>query len=239
MKKILLLVFCFCAAGSLFAQTFKDQYFSSFGFSPYLDFATTPLQVKSPVNNINNDTNDMNKIFVSQESYWGVSLMYEGRYNLTEPSENMAISIKAKPTISISFSTGDEDGGFGGFYVPIGVGLELGNGSTYKTTQNMGFTFTAGYSLNFIPLFGGENPDAVTYGVETSSSWGSPFIAAGVRFWNKKNKLREINVLYGFGGGDDDLPANYDKNKLVGNNNADKFGSSFMLCISWMIFKNY
>lgn len=232
MKKILLLVFCFCAAGSLFAQTFKDQYFSAFGFSPYLDFGATPGIVKSPVySNINGDT----ATYINQVTYWGVSFMYEGRYNITEPSENMAISIKAKPTISIAFA----DEGFGGFYIPIGIGLELGNGSTYKTTQNMGFTFTAGYSLNFIPLFGGESSDiASTYGVETSSSWGSPFIATGVRFWNKKNKLREINVLYGFGGGNDDIPANA-KNIIGNSNNNSSFGPSFMLCISWMIFKNY
>lgn len=235
MKTIYTLIIAVCTAVTVNAQSFKDQFFSAVGFSPYLDFGIAPGHVTCPaIYTGGYDT----VCFTHQTSYAGFSIVYEARYNLVQPSDNFAVSIKGKPVISVSFS----DDGIGGFYLPLGIGLEMGNGATYQTSANMGFTFTAGYSLNVNPLLktGDVYDIADLYGVDLKTSWGSPFIAAGVRYWNKNNKLREINVLYGFGGSSDEIPANGSQYGFAGDDDSgSSFDGPYMVRVTWMIYLNY
>src|SRR5689334_16238732 len=139
MKKISTLFIALCMTAAVNAQSFKDHYFSSIGFSPFLEFGASPSQVEGPFIDQNNGGNAGYFVFQSKWMF-APAFSYEGRYNLTEPSENMAISVKATPTLS-----GIANQGIFGFYFPIGLGLEMGNGATYQTSANTGFTFTVGY----------------------------------------------------------------------------------------------
>lgn len=235
MKTISTLIIIICASFIVSAQSFKDYYFSSIGFSPYLDLGVTPAQVFCPA--YSKDGLDTACV-IHQSFYAGaISIAYEGRYNLYQSGDNLAVSVKAKPVFSLSFS----DYGACGFYFPIGVGLETGNGSTYQSSSNTGFTFTAGYSLNFNPLFSASSEKEDIYNIDAKSSWGCPFISAGIRYWSKKNKLREINILYGFGGSGDDVPAGGAQYGFVseGDNTDGTVDGSWMIRVTWMKYINY
>lgn len=238
MKTISTLFILTCATLIAGAQSFKDQYFSSLGFSPCLDFVYAPAQVICPAYRI--DHSDT-VCFLHQNTGVGIiSIMYEGRYNIIQPSDNFAVSIKGKPTLSLAIS----NSGMGAFYLPIGAGVEIGDGATYQTTSSIGFTLTAGYSLNVLPLLKSGDPydKAAQYdNVTLKSSWGAPFIATGIRYWNKTNKLREINVLYSFAS-NDKIPAGAEQLGFETDGNVEsnyKFYSSFRICVSWMIYLNY
>jgi hypothetical protein len=233
MKKIYAVIILVCVTVTIKAQSFQDHFFSSYGIG--LDFGAGPGQVYCPV--YSSSMYD-SACFAYQNSYVGISVAFEPRFNLFEPSADMAVSLKAKPTLNILFGAG-----ILGIYIPIGIGLEVGNGSTYQSESNMGLTFTAGYSLNFNPLIreGDFFDMARFYQVDLKTNWGSPFIAAGVRYWTGQNKLREVNVLYGFGGGsNDELPATADYYGIESNlDDGKNFKKSFMLCISYTIYMNY
>lgn len=232
MKTIFTVIFFVSGVMIAKAQSFEDHFYSSYGFG--LDFGAGSVQVYSPV--YSSGMFD-SACFAYQNSYSGISFAYEARYNLFQPSDNLAISLKSKPAFTILFQAG-----LAGAFIPIGVGLETGNGSTYKSESDVGFTFTAGYSFNFNPLFkaGYIYDVAKTYKVDLKTNWGSPYIAAGIRYWSKFNKLREINILYGFGGGtNDELPANAKLLKIESNLDDGKSFNSYMLSISWMMYINY
>jgi hypothetical protein len=214
------------------AQTFEDRFFNCIGWG--FDFGRGPGQVYSPV--YSSDHYDT-ACFAYQNSYVGVSICFEARYNIVEPSVNSAVSIKSRPTLDVLFGSG-----LLGVFVPLGVGLELGNGSTYKAESNTGFTFSAGYVFNFNPLLKIEDifETAKLYQVDLKTNWGTPFVAAGYRYWSASNKLREINILYGFGSANDALPSNAPQLGIESNlDNGKDFKDSYMLCISWMIYMNY
>jgi hypothetical protein len=231
MKKVSTLIIILCASVIVSAQSFKDHFFSSIGFSPFLDFGSGPSQVEGPFADQNNNGNP---VYLVYQSNWSFSptFVYEARYNLTEPSENMAISVKSTPAL-----TGWAGEGLFGFFLPIGIGLELGNGATYQTSANTGYSFTLGYSLNMTPLLlmGSVPDEADLYNVDINSTWGCPYIAAGIRYWNKKNKLREISIRYGFG------PSG-DSDSAVGNRSSSSVSDvkgSYILRVSWMKYINY
>jgi len=231
MKTISTLIIIICASFIVSAQSFKDQFFSSIGFSPFLDFGASPAQVEGPFPDASNNGNPVTLVYQADWSF-APAFIYEARYNLTEPSENMAISVKATPTLSGAFS----DLGGIAFYFPVGIGLETGNGSTYQTSANTGFSITAGYSLNFpylLPLSQVKD-EADLYNVKVKSSFGCPYIALGIRYWNKKNKLREINIRYGFGPSGDSFPAGN-----ISSNSVRDVKGSYILRVSWMKYINY
>lgn len=230
MKTISTVFIFICVTAIVGAQSFKDQFFSSLGFSPFLDFGASPAQVNGPFV----DPNTGNLIYTAYQTKYAFApaFSYEGRYNLMQSGDNMAVSIKATPTIS-----GVAQNGVFGFYFPIGAGLELGNGATYQTTANMGFSFTAGYSLNVAPLIkeSAVTDEASKYNVTYKSSWGCPYIALGIRYWNKKNKLREISIRYGFGSSGDSVPTIGDRSPQ----SVSSVSSSYILRVSWMKYINY
>jgi len=231
MKTISIVFIALCGTVGVSAQSFKDHFFSSIGFSPFLDFGSTPAQVEGPYADQNNSGNP---VYVVYQVNWAFApaFAYEARYNLTEPSENMAVSIKATPTLS-----GLAKQGIFGLYFPIGLGLELGNGATYQTSASTGFSITAGYTINMTPLIkaGNVHDDADLYGASLKSTWGCPYIAAGIRYWNRKNKLREISIRYGFGPSGDTKPTGATSPHSV----TDDLTNSYILRVTWMKYINY
>jgi|ERR1041385_5456879 hypothetical protein len=230
MKTISVVFIALCATVAVSAQSFKDHFFSSIGFSPFLDFGASPAQVEGPYADANNNGNP---VYILYQAKWSFApcFAYEARYNLTEPSENMAVSVKFTPTLS-----GMANEGILGLYFPIGLGLELGNGATYQTSANTGFSVTAGYSINMTPLIkaGDVNTDADTYGATLKSNWSCPYIAVGIRYWNKKNKLREISIRYGFGPSGDTKPTG-----ATTSHSINDLSSSYNLRVTWMKYINY
>src|SRR5690242_21702772 len=101
MKKIYAAIIFVFASLTMNAQDFQDHFFSSYGWG--LDFGAGPGQVYCPV--YSPELGD-SACFAFQNKYVGISMGFEPRYNLYEPSDNMAISLKAKPTLNILFGEG-------------------------------------------------------------------------------------------------------------------------------------
>src|SRR6185436_12036043 len=119
MRKILLAAVLMISLGGIAnGQEFKDKFFSSFGFSPFLDFGVAPAEAY-PIDNYDSNTGLHYTTYGAQQNtYAGFTFAYEGRYNLYESGENLAISVKARPTAGITFA----EYGFGAFYLPLGIG---------------------------------------------------------------------------------------------------------------------
>jgi hypothetical protein len=237
MKIFSLSIIFFISACTLQAQTFLDRYFSSFGFG--IDAGTSPLQFEGPFPDVVGfDT--LYDYVAFQDNYWGISTCYSGRYNFIESGEDLAFSVSGKPVFSFGFSST----GFFEILFPLGLGVEWGNGATYKTSSDFGLNFTVGYSLNYTPFFKHEEVKederkAEKYNVAFKTFWGCPFVSLGFRYWSKINTLREINFLYGFPEKGDKLPGNLQSMNVLGTDWTRLKDSSFMFRISWVIYVGY
>jgi len=221
MKKLITLSSCFLLlVNGLFAQ--NEKIFHSTGFSVYTDFMQAPATKYTVSDGITEKT--------YADQYSGVSIftfIYNFRYNLVELSDNAAVTANVTPALGVFFTTNDDESGFGSLNIPLMAGYEFGAGSTYNSTANMGGFFRFGVEWTKAPLFITTENES---DIEFESSWVEPVVMGGVRYWNKKNKLREIHIKYGFGTGAPSGVTTY---------NGDQLGKAWSLRLSWMLFLNY
>ena len=186
--KSLILSFLLLSFQSLFAQSIADRYIGATGVTYFADFYQTP--VSSGIVEYSN-TSELEYVRASDLSLF--TFMYTARLNLVEPSDNFAISASLTPSLGLTFS----DVGTGSFNIPLMVNAEFGAGATYHTTNSVGFTIGAGFEFTKLGLFG----DDYNYGREPKlkDGWVQPALQTGIRYWSKKNKMREINIRLGLG----------------------------------------
>ncbi len=179
---------------------FKDRFFMSLGHTIFLDFFGMP-------NYSNIDTTDLYYNGTTQnivERETGYSIYTFGakfRVNLVDLNDNTSIDVHAWPALGVSLmSDGGSHSYVGSLSFPIMAGINFGNVSTYKTSQNKGFGFGIGYEYLNGGLFGSvdEGTNYVTDNVVKTT--GMPVIELAYRYWSKSNKARELSLLIGFGG---------------------------------------
>ena len=229
MKKLLSSFLMIIICNSMIGQ--NEKIFQNIKTGVYTEFFSGPL-AKS-----NTTYFDETKAVISFEEYrrvTGVSIFsigYNIRYNLFEPSDNFGVGISASPTLGLTVT----DDGFGSFNIPVFATINLGAGSTYSSTTNMGFFIGAGYEFTKLGLVGGadkyESPNVTNY--DLISSWGSLIAVTGVRWWTKSNRLSELTLKYGFGAADE-TPS-----KVVGQSAFTSTGSSYTISITWGRYINY
>ena len=190
MKKILLCSLFSVASSLAFAQGLADRYIGSLGNTYFLDYASTP--VASEV--INPGSFDAYTEYHIDQSFSLFTIVYTARLNVLEPSDNFALSANVVPALGIAFS----EAGYGSINVPLTINADFGAGATYHTTRDVGGTFGVGLEYNKIGLISKEGVDSAF-----KTSWMQPVVTTGVRYWNKKNKMREINLKFGMGGAQD------------------------------------
>jgi hypothetical protein len=204
MKK-LTKILTFCAIGMLMvksasAQEFKDRFFISLGHTILLDFFGMPTYS-------NIDTTDLYYSGITDNTVQrqtGYSIYTFGakfRLNLVDLNDNTSIDVHAWPALGISLM--DDNGShsyFGSLSFPLMAGINFGNVSTYKTSQNKGFGFGIGYEYLNGGLFGSEEEGHSYVTDNVIKSTGMPVIEFAYRYWSKSNKARELSLLIGFGG---------------------------------------
>jgi hypothetical protein len=172
----------------------NDAVFHSLGWTVYLDYMqgppqsyTVPASQGSPA-----------RTEYRQEQ--GVSLftmVYNFRYNLKELSSDAAISLSASPALGFYTSLNDDgSGGIGHINLPIALGWEYGAGSTYNSAKSTGTFIRAGWEYTSAPLFSPDGDESS----DLKKSWGALSLQSGIRYYNKKNRMREINLKYFRGG---------------------------------------
>ncbi len=214
------------------AQGFADKSFHTLGYSPFLEFGKTPVVFYNGFSNFDEDA--ITRKFGTQGSSFTIlSLNYTFRYNLVEVSDNFAIGALVNPGLGLSlltFDTGVVDASYiGSFSLPIMASLDFGAGATYDSGANMGGFFAAGIEYNVNPLFDGDEViDEADATVSLDKSWVQPVLAAGVRFWSRNNRLREVSLKYGFKNGGEYL------DQETGETETAKI-YTFRLSFNWML----
>ncbi len=218
----------------------SDRIFHAFGTAIYTDFAASPVVKYNYVTEIYNSNTGFYEpttvsAYAQNNGFSVLTLIYEFRYNLHEISDNFAISLNATPALGVLALTSGE--GFGTLNFPLMVGLEFGAGSTYNSSANAGGFFHAGIEFNKMPLAGGPDVSMLTGSASYPTSWVNPVVATGIRYWNKNNKLREINLKYGFGNSGETPPVGYSASTY--GSSGDAIYPAMTLRLSWLFWINY
>lgn len=236
-----------------YSQGFKDKFFTATGFTVGLDVAQLPSYnylSSAYYNNSNELTGTYTASAPLSVSYFTYAVKF--RYNLVDFSDDASLSIHVQPALGLSFSYNDDISGvsnIGSFSLPIMVGFNTGNISTYKTSKNKGFGIALGVEyFNGGLIKAGENSDEVSY---TDNATQQPVYVENVkqktgkllapamevcyRYWTKSNKAREISFLASFGGkGDLETNSTFQQIDQTG---AAK--GTFHFRIMWSRYLNY
>jgi len=175
---------------SAFSQGFKDRFVHSVGYTIVLDFFQLPST--SQVMNGYNHVTTLQGLSV-------VTYSYKPRINIVDFNDNTSLDIHAEPALGISISPTNDNNQLyvGSFSLPLMVGVNFGNVSTYKTDKNMGFGIAAGYEY----LNGGlvKVSDDNDNTANAKRSTFEPVSELSVRYWSRTNKAREISLIGGWG----------------------------------------
>ncbi len=249
LSAILLSLSCLHTAN---AQGFKDKFFTATGFTVGLDVAQLPAyNYLTNAEYINNElTGTYTAIKPISVSYFTYAVKF--RYNLVDFSDDASLSLHVQPALGLSFSYSDDISGvsnIGSFSLPIMVGFNTGNISTYKTSKNKGFGIALGVEyFNGGLIKSGANEDKVSYTDNATNqivyvenvkqSTGkllAPSMEVCYRYWTKSNKAREISFLASFGGkGDLETNSTFQQIEQTG---AAK--GTFHFRIMWSKYLNY
>ena len=213
MKKIIILSLTILIVNSSFGQdsklihSLKYGIFTEYMFAPTSIFITEGSTEYNPVTGQYEPT-----LYYETKQNVAVSILnviYTARFNVYEPSDNIALGISAAPSFGLSVS----NAGFGSINIPVFASINFGAGSTYSTASNFGGYIGFGYEFTKIGLFGsGDETQIVTTTTieveEPKTAWGEPMLIGGIRWWTKNDRLMELSLKYGFGSnGDLNLPA--------------------------------
>jgi len=186
----------------------KDKLFHSIGTS----YGTNYIQ--SPINPTTRQTDSIyfSGIPVSYQDTFpfqqfllgGLTFVYQLRYNLYEKTNDLALSISISPSFCIgkvfaNESSSNEDV-WGLLNIPILIHGEIGAGSTYMSSSEMGGFFALGIEYNQLPVFNFSEPKKQSGSHSLFiTKWIQPSLKFGIRYWNKNDRLRELTLKLGYG----------------------------------------
>lgn len=183
-------------------ETQQQRFFFSTVYSPFLDFVNSPVYLQNTPVEWDANRNPIRFEQVPSQilgiSYLSVGI--EPRYNLKEWNDNTALAVTMPATIGFAIvgaSGNDVAGasGIGNVQIPLLLKMYLGNGSTYRTEKNMGFSMGAGLEYNKLPLLFQSNNSADEV---FRSGWVMPAVSTGLHIW-RGNMPMEFNLKFGFG----------------------------------------
>ncbi|NOX48172.1 MAG: hypothetical protein GXO89_14460 [Chlorobi bacterium] len=246
MKKTLLTFFMAIAIQMLNAQDFQDRFFRSRGLN--LFGVTTPSTL-FPVYDKTGSSSNYTPTPYSLEHHFigfGIGYVYSFRFNIIELEDEKSFSVEVPLNLAYtSYFTYDNtvgpDKGLMSFSAPIILQFNYGNGATYNSSNSVGLVAGFGLEYNLSPMFlesvkdknvGDMIPYNTTYYEYTKvkKSWVQPILQLGIRYWNRKNKLKEISLKYGFGG---------KKEWIKSADSGNDKNSSMSLQITFMRILNY
>ena len=205
MNRLLPILFLLLSLNSQAQDDFKDRFFIGFVSSYYIDFVSSPLSIIDVSRKIDDgvggfiQTTDTAVPFQSRFLSF-VSIGVEPRYNLLELDDNMALALSMPLTIGLGQAFEQNDDvygarGFGNFQVPLLLKFYLGTNSTYKSTDDFGFSAGAGFEYNKLALVSTEEVQAIK---DANKGWIMPTFSASLHFWRGNSPI-EINFKYGRG----------------------------------------
>ena len=181
---------------SRFYQSIKSGVYTEYAFAPaYVSQINTFTNI-NPVTGIEEQTTEY--LFNNKFTFSILNIAYSLRYNITDISDNIGIGLNVSP--SLGFTISEE--GFGSANLPAYLSFNFGAGSTYSTSANFGGFAGVGYEFTKIHLFSFDDGFAEPEYTDIEKpvlSWAQPMVICGIRWWNKRNRLKELSIKYGFG----------------------------------------
>lgn len=218
-KHLVLLIIYPVFVNTSLGQGAKDRFFTDYYFTTiFLDYYTSPIILYSIEESSGLVEYDYQEDGISLFSFGG-----RFRYNLFDIKDNAAFSVQTDP----SFGLGASGSGLSiPFNMPCLLSLNFGAGSTYKDDSKIGFMLGAGMEYNFHLV---DLTESMEGNFPSQISWLEPAASIGLRWWNKKYKLKEVNVKYGYKKID----------KHVDPNDPDFFSDAHTFRITYHTFLNY
>lgn len=221
-------IFLFSANQS-FSQGFKDKYFWGLGFSVYTDFIITPSDYEITKGNNSYNTYIDTSIVSASASISLFTFTFVNRITLKEISDNSSIGLDFPVSLGLHF---------GGEHsiaaqLPLMLSYNFGNVSTYAADKNKGIGIGLGVELTKFLLNGDLGDDgSQEYIRQTPSFFAVPAASIAYRYWNKRNKARELNLKIGY------LPGSP---KTININSQDEIINTgyLSLKLSFIIYPKY
>lgn len=244
MKKYVLFIVIGFYTTSLFSQEGEPnkKILHALGYAAFTEIIGAPItvntwwdqsyQVYDPLTG--NYTYGAYRNTASQASGFSIlSFFYRMRYNVYEPKDNFSIGLSATPCLGFSV---DPIHGGGSLNLPIQAELGFGAGSTYNASSEKGGYIGLGFEINKFPIidlsgYNYDDPLGYNYAIRPITFWVQPVISTGLRYWNSRNKMKEINLKLGFG-------AKSDKVTFDPQSDFVKF-PVMTLRLSWITFLDY
>ena len=236
---------------SLNAQGLKDKFFKSIGYTSILDFYGLPTQ--GYVTQISYNSNNKLVGHYSAFDVVGFSFLTIGgkfRYNIFDLSKNSSISIHVFPSIGLSNASGyDDERLLGSLSIPLMIGLNYGNVSTYSSDKNKGLGIAFGleyfnggliHSSNTqdeIVPYQDINGNSHTYTSSTKAKTSfilTPAMELAYRYWNRNNKAKELALQISFKSAKLKADPIFDEVEI-----SDPITSGFHIRLIWQTYFNY
>lgn len=186
--------------GAAEAQSFKEKLFTQWGYQAgYLVLPSydRPRYTDPFSGSIETEST------AAQNSVFEFSVVARLRYNLYDISDEQSVGLAVVPALSYlgqSALVGDNSGTSIGINLPLELSYNLGAGSTYNSSKDLGFSLYTGVNF-FVPdLFISRKSDDSFYPELPKNFYTLPYAGLGVSFWGSKGtKLREIFLRVEFG----------------------------------------
>jgi len=229
MKKISILILTCLLSSTVFSQEAEpnNKIIHSWGWSAYTDITSTPRHVTTQwdpnayagYDSFGNPIYGKQVTTVTQDfGYSLLTVYYKFRYNIKEPNDDRSLGISATPALGFILTYEE---GVGLFNLPFQLEYAFGAGSTYSSSADKGGYIGGGFEISRLPLiYDGEK-----------TTWVQPVLSTGLRYWNRKNRMREVNLKFGFALGNDPAPSS--------NPNAGIILPPISLRLSWCYFIAY
>ncbi|PLX07536.1 MAG: hypothetical protein C0596_11465 [Marinilabiliales bacterium] len=237
MKKLFITVFVVVFSISLFCQ--NTNFFIGSGTTYLTDFGKTPVKVmEGPLGDFGLEGD----LYYTRLFYWApLSKSFILRYNIHEFNADKALAVDVFPSVSISFFKecplvllcSSNLHGLLSVNIPVYLSYESGLGSTLQTEEISGYSLGVGVEFNRAPIIDDGRYDIYKL------NWFQPVALVGVRYWNKRYILKEINFKLGFG-----IPREspkYDFFQFVSSDDEIIMGksSSFTFRLTWIRYIKY
>ena len=215
LKEKLLFAFIFLASfTTLNAQSLKDRIIIGHGFSVYTDFFDGPDGIRKYEYSGEELQTNVSKTVIGASI---VTYTLNSRFILAEISKNNSVSLDLPVSLGLSFY-GD---GVGSLMVPAMISFNHGNVSGYSSDKDKGVVIGVGAQYVKGALAGLSS--------ELKSSWIEPCMNIGYRYWNKRNKAKELNLKIGYNPGSTFT----DTQGITGNT------GSFSIKLAFIIYPKY
>ena len=173
------------------------------------------------------------------------TIMFAGRMNFMEFSNDLSMSLGVQPTLSVGRAYNEQGGGGNiSFRLPMVVELNFNSAATVSTRKKRGYSIGGGVQYVKYPLSAKSVPVArpeTNTGSEylgVKATWIEPVLVTGVKFVGKHYFAREINLRISYANISEVGNDHIEGNKEDDRNNMHDF-TSIGFTLSFLQYINY